>query len=144
MAAQIGPATKLVACSHVSWVNGRVVPDLSGAGDVPVLLDGAQGIGAVPTDVSALGCDFYAGSGQKWLCGAVGSGMLWVSPRWRERLPATGPTYLNLADPRAGLDAVPHAGAARHDASALSHETTAASGAALGVLAGFGWEAVHE
>ena len=143
LAEQIGPDTKLVACSHVSWVNGRVVPDLSAAG-VPVLLDGAQGIGAVPIDIATLGCDFYAGSGQKWLCGGVGSGMLWVSPQWRERLPATGPTYLNLADPRAGLEAVPHTGAARHDASALSHETTAASGAALEVLGRFGWDAVYE
>ena len=107
----ITPATKLVACSHVSWVSGRIVPDLSGAGDVPVLLDGAQGIGAVPTSVDRLGCAFYAGSGQKWLCGPIGSGMLWVSPGWAQRLPATGPTYLNLVDPAAGLDAVAHAGA---------------------------------
>ncbi len=39
---------------------------------VPVLLDGAQGVGAVPVDVHALGCDAYAGAGQKWLCGPDG------------------------------------------------------------------------
>lgn len=143
IAAAIAPSTKLVACSHVSWVSGRVASDLTRA-EVPVLLDGAQGVGAVPTDVAALGCAFYAGSGQKWLCGPVGSGMLWISPQWRERLPASGPTYLNLDNPAAGLDAVPHAGAARHDASALSHETTAAAVAALGVLGGAGWDAVHD
>jgi selenocysteine lyase/cysteine desulfurase len=144
LADAVGPATKLVACSHVSWVNGRVVPDLSQLGDVPVLLDGAQGIGAVPTDVAALGCAFYAGSGQKWLCGPVGSGMLWVAPQWSERLPAPGPTYLNLAQPNAGLDAVPRTSAARHDASAQSLETTAGAMAALGVLGAAGWKAVHE
>ena len=140
----VGPDTKLVACSHVSWVNGCVVQDLSGVGDVPVLLDGAQGIGAIATDVSSLRCAFYAGSGQKWLCGPVGSGMLWVSPDWNERVPASGPTYLNLAEPSAGLDAVPHAGAARHDTSAQSLETTAAALAALGVLSDAGWAEVHE
>jgi len=144
IAGAVLPATKLVASSHVSWVSGRVIADLSEIGDVPVLLDGAQGIGAVPTDVASLGCAFYAGSGQKWLCGPVGSGMLWVSPDWGDRLPATGPTYLNLAVPGDGLDAVPHAGAARHDASALSLETTAAATAALGVLGALGWDAVHE
>ena len=36
----------------------------------PLLLDGAQGLGAVPVDVRALGCDYYAASGQKWLCGS--------------------------------------------------------------------------
>jgi L-cysteine/cystine lyase len=144
IAAAVRPATKLVACSHVSWINGRVVPDLSGIGDVPVLLDGAQGIGAVPTDVASLGCAFYAGSGQKWLCGPVGCGMLWVAPAWSERLAAHGPTYLNLANPSAGLDAVPHASAARHDASAQSLETTAGAMAALAVLGASGWQLVHE
>ena len=143
IATAVTPQTKLVACSHVSWINGRLVPDLS-AFDVPILLDGAQGVGAVPVDVGELGCAFYAGSGQKWLCGPIGSGMLWISPRWRERVPATGPTYVNLADAQAGLAAVPHAGAARHDASAQSVEAASAADAALGVLGGAGWAGVHE
>jgi L-cysteine/cystine lyase len=144
LAAAVTPDTKLVACSHVSWVNGCVVPDLSDVGGVPVLLDGAQGVGAVPIDVATLGCTFYAGSGQKWLCGPVGSGLLWISPDWIDRLPASGPTYINLANPGAGFDAVPHAGAARHDAPAISLETTAAAIAALDVLGAAGWDAVHE
>ena len=54
--------------------------------DVPVVLDGAQGVGAMPVDVRALGCDAYAGAGQKWLCGPDGTGMLYVAPALRERL----------------------------------------------------------
>ena len=142
IAEEVSPTTRLVACSHVGWVAGDVVPSLAGL-DVPVLLDGAQGIGAVPVDVRALGCDFYAGSGQKWLCGPVGTGMLWISPAWRERLPAPAPTYLNLADPAAGLDALPHDGARRHDAPALSLETLAGAAAAFVVLAEAGWADVH-
>jgi selenocysteine lyase/cysteine desulfurase len=143
LADAVSPATRLVACSHVSWINGRFAPDLAGL-DVPVLLDGAQGVGAVPVDVGALGCAFYAGSGQKWLCGPVSTGMLWVSPAWSERLTATAPTYVNLAEPGAGLESGPRAGAARHDASAPSLETLSAAAAALDVLAGAGWDAVHE
>src|SRR4051812_8729813 len=87
----IGKNTKLVACSHVSWHSGAIAPvaeivDAAKAVDAPVLLDGAQGIGAVPTDVQQLGVDFYAGSGQKWLCGPVGCGMLSIAPGWLERL----------------------------------------------------------
>ena len=140
----VGPQTKLVACSHVSWVNGRAVGDLSGLAGVPVLLDGAQGVGAVAIDVAQLGCAFYAGSGQKWLCGPIGTGMLWISPDWSKRLPATGPTYMNLEVPGAGLDAVPRQDAARHDTSAQSPEAVAAALAALEVLGGLGWPAVHE
>ncbi len=144
IAEAVGPQTKLVACSHVSWVNGRVVSGLEDLGEVPVLLDGAQGVGAVALDMDALGCSFYAGSGQKWLCGPIGTGMLWVSPDWIDRLPASGPTYVNLEDASAGLAAVPHAGAARHDAPAQSLESLAAATAALTVLDDAGWDAVHE
>lgn len=143
IAGAVSPATRLVACSHVSWINGRVAPDMT-ALDVPILLDGAQGAGAIAVDVGALGCDFYAASGQKWLCGPVGTGLLWVSPAWSERLVAIGPTYLNLEDPAAGLDAVPAAGAARHDASAQSLEAAVAAATAFVLLASAGWDELHE
>ena len=143
LADAVTPATKLVACSHVNWIDGRLAPDFSGL-DVPVLLDGAQGVGAVPVDLTALGCAFYAGSGQKWLCGPVGSGMLWIAPAWSERVAARGPTGMNLEDMNQGLDAVPKATAARHDAWAQSLETTSAAAAALDVLGSYGWDAVHE
>ena len=143
IAGEVSPATRLVACSHVSWINGQIVPDLTGV-DVPVLLDGAQGIGAVQTDPRQLGCDFYAGSGQKWLCGPIGTGMLWVSPDWTERLLATGPTYLNLEDPAAGLEAVPAAGAQRFDTPAQSLEAAVLAATAFVVLASTGWVELHE
>ncbi len=142
----VGPATRLVACSHVSWVGGAVAPaalaELSD--DVGVLLDGAQAVGAVTVDVGALGCAFYAGSGQKWLCGPVGTGMLYVAPAWAERLRPVGPTYVNLEEPSRGLEAAPHADARRHDASALSAEACAFAVAAHDALEAFGWPAVHE
>ncbi len=139
----VSPATRLVACSHVSWVSGALAPDLGGL-DVPVLLDGAQGAGAVPVDVVALGCDFYAASGQKWLCGPVGTGLLWLSPEWTERLTVTGPTYLNLDDPGAGLDAGLAAGAARHDSTAQSLESAVTAATAFVLLASTGWDDLHE
>ena len=139
----VGPQTTLVACSHVDWTTGAEAPDLSGL-DVPVLLDGAQGVGAIDVDVASLGCDFYAGSGQKWLCGPEGTGMLWVSPAWRERLPSLAPGYLNLAEPGAGLDTAPWPDARAHDAPAIPLEAWSAAFAAHEVLAEFGWPEVHE
>ena len=112
--------------------------------DVPVLLDGAQGVGAVPVDVRELRCDAYAGAGQKWLCGPDGTGMLYVSQGLRERVQVQRRGYGNLADPDAGLDAAPHEDARRFDAMSLSAETVAAALAALGVLEAAGWPSVHE
>ncbi len=138
----VGDRTRLIACSHVGWVSGDVAPRFDV--DVPVLLDGAQGVGAIPLDVGALGCAFYAGSGQKWLCGPVGTGMLWVAPEHAERLAPVGLSYVGYADVTRGLDAdAVHATAQRFDTPALSPESAAAALASLDLLAGFGWEAVH-
>jgi selenocysteine lyase/cysteine desulfurase len=96
---ELRPETKLVACSHVSWRTGAVAdaPALA-ATDALVLLDGAQGLGAVPTDVTELGCDFYAASGQKWLCGPNGLGYLYVPDELAASLPPPWPNYGVLAD----------------------------------------------
>jgi selenocysteine lyase/cysteine desulfurase len=143
IARTVGANTRLLACSHVSWMSGRLAPDLAGL-DVPVLLDGAQGVGAIPVDVRALGCDAYAGAGQKWLCGPDGIGMLYVSPALRERVEVRRRGYGNLADPGAGLDAGLHDDARRFDTFALSAETLACALAAVEVLERVGWREVHE
>ncbi len=82
--AQITPRTRLIGVSHVSWLTGAVLPvrELAGHG-VPVLVDGAQGAGAIPVAVEELGADFYTVSAQKWLLGPAATGALYVA---RERL----------------------------------------------------------
>jgi selenocysteine lyase/cysteine desulfurase len=140
----IGPRTRLVACSHVGWMSGSMAPAGLADVDVPVLLDGAQGVGAIEVDVRALGCDAYAGAGQKWLCGPDGTGMLYVSSTLRERIAVPRRGYPNLADPDAGLDAHLHDDARRFDAQSLNAETVACALAATAVLESAGWRAVHE
>jgi len=144
LANQVGPTTALLACSHVGWVSGSLAPAELAELEVPVLLDGAQGVGAVPVDVHALGCDAYAGAGQKWLCGPDGTGMLYVSARLRERLAVTRRAYGNLADAELGLEARVHEDARRFDAPALSAEAVAVAVASIGLLEAVGWATVHE
>jgi selenocysteine lyase/cysteine desulfurase len=140
----VGPRTRLVVCSHVSWRSGRFAPlDALAQLDTLVMLDGAQGAGAVPVDVAALGADAYAAAGQKWLCGPEGTGLLYVSEALRGRMRPPAPGYVNLADPAAGLDAAPHADARAYDAPALPASSLAQAGAALGVLGAAGWDAAH-
>jgi len=144
LAEAVGPRTALVACSHVGWMSGSLAPAELGELDIPVLLDGAQGVGAVPVDVRALGCAAYAGAGQKWLCGPDGTGMLYVAPALLERLSVSRRGYGNLADPGAGLQATLHDDARRLDTLSLNAETVAAALAATQLLADTGWGAVHE
>jgi selenocysteine lyase/cysteine desulfurase len=140
----VGSDTRLVACSHVGWTSGRVAPAALAEVEVPVLLDGAQGVGAIPVDVRALACDAYAGAGQKWMCGPDGTGMLYVKPALRERLGVHRRGYANLLDPGAGLAARVHEDGRRFETFALSAEALGGALAGVEVLERAGWGAVHE
>jgi len=137
-------STRLIACSHVSWVSGRVmdVPALAASG-APVLLDGAQALGAVPVNVRALGCTFYAASGQKWLCGPEGSGCLFVDPDRLDDLLIPWPGYSAVARGSDPLDLVPADGAPRLDHGFPVGVRNAWALASLEVLEAPGWEWVH-
>lgn len=144
IAGEVGPNTRLVACSHVSWINGRVVDTAAlAATGVPVLLDAAQGIGAVPVDVNALGCAFYAGSGQKWLCGPEGSGCLYVRRDQLDAVSVPWPGYGSLADASQALDSPPAEQANRFDHGFPPGLRSAWALASLRVLEDAGLEWVH-
>jgi L-cysteine/cystine lyase len=144
IAGEVSPQTRLIACSHVSWVGGEVVdaPALAATG-VPVLLDAAQALGAIPVDVNALGCDFYAASGQKWLCGPEGSGCLFVRPDRLEELLVPWPGYASLADAHDALESDWAEGVARLDHGFPAGIRSAWALASLGVLEAAGWDWVH-
>ncbi len=145
LAASVGPATRLIACSHVSWVNGKVVDAAAlAATGIPVLLDGAQAAGAVPVDVHALGCAFYAASGQKWLCGPEGSGALFVRSDQLDELLIPWPGYGSLLGPEHALTLGARDHAARFDHGFPPAVRSVWALAALEVLNGPGLSWVHE
>jgi len=128
--AEVGERTRLIALSHVAWTTGAVLPirELSGHG-IPVLVDGAQGAGAIPVDVQALGCDFYTVSAQKWLLGPEGTGALYVRPERVDELRIPFPSYLSWDFEASREELVPRAGASRFESGWIS------TGALAGLLA---------
>jgi len=116
----------LIALSHVAWTTGHVLPvgALAGRG-VPVLVDGAQAVGAVPVDVSALGCDFYTVSGQKWLLGPDGTGALYVRPERLEGLVVPFPSYFGMRSYEETGDFLPLEGAGRFEPGTIPAPTLA-------------------
>ena len=77
----LGARSKIVCVTQMSNVLGTINPipkvvELAHSAGALVLVDGAQGVPHLPTDVAAMGCDFLAFSGHKML-GPTGSGGLW-------------------------------------------------------------------
>jgi L-cysteine/cystine lyase len=92
---EVGPRTRLVALSHVSWMTGHLLPvaEIKAQTGVPLLVDGAQSIGAIPVGMGD--ADFYTVSGQKWLCGPDATGALYVLDV--DALTVSLPTYWSRA-----------------------------------------------
>ena len=145
VASAASPSTRLIACSHVSWVSGRVadVRSLQASG-APVLLDAAQAVGAIPVDVHALGCDYYAGSGQKWLCGPEGSGCLFVREDRLDELLTPWPGYSSLLAPERALEFEPAEGVKRLDHGFPAGLRSAMALASLELFRETGWAWIHE
>lgn len=93
---QISRATRVLVLPHIDNTVGlrhpvRELTELArGRGVEYVAVDGAQSVGMIPVDVTALGVDFYAGSPHKWVQSPKGVGLLYVrkavqdavSPMW--------------------------------------------------------------
>jgi L-cysteine/cystine lyase len=127
--AAVTSRTRLIASSPVLWTTGAVLPlaELGAETGVPVLADGAQAVGAIPT--TADGFDFLTISGQKWLCGPDATGALIV--RDPERIAVTSPSYFAQTgyDPDGAYE--PQAGARRLEPGWWSQGTLRAMLAAL-------------
>lgn len=91
LASLIGPATRLVALTHVSNSLGVTNPvadvaRLAHDAGALCLVDGAQAVPHKVVDVAALGCDFYAFSAHK-MYGPTGVGALWARRSLLDSMP---------------------------------------------------------
>ena len=83
--------TKLISLSHMSNVLGTIYPvkeiiKIAHEKDIPVVLDGAQSVPHIKTDVQDIDCDFLAFSAHKML-GPTGVGILYVKKEILENMP---------------------------------------------------------
>lgn len=87
----LSPKTKIISMTQMSNVLGTIVPiaeicKLAHANGTIVLVDGAQSVPHLPTNVQELGCDFLAFSMHK-MCGPTGVGVLWGKSELLEAMP---------------------------------------------------------
>jgi len=89
--AALSPRTRVVCLTWVHSFSGRVV-DLGRLGGVCrergvwFIVNGSQGVGALPIRVADVPIDAMVGVGWKWLCGPYGTGLCWLRPELRDAL----------------------------------------------------------
>jgi enediyne biosynthesis protein CalE9 len=84
--AAITPRTKVMVFAAVTLFTGMTMPirqlcELAQQNGVITVIDGALLPGMLDCDLRALGVDFLAGSGSKWQCGPLGTGLLYARNR---------------------------------------------------------------
>jgi cysteine desulfurase/selenocysteine lyase len=80
---KITSSTKVIAVPHIVCTTGQVQPvqeiiAYARQHGIIVFIDGAHGAGMLNLNLRELDCDYYAGCCHKWLCGAKGTGFLYV------------------------------------------------------------------
>jgi len=74
--------TRVVAISHVQYASGfridlKPIADAVHAVGGLLCVDAIQSVGVLPVDVQAMGIDFLAADGHKWMLGPEGAGFLY-------------------------------------------------------------------
>ncbi len=136
--AAVNARTRLLALSQALWTTGQVLPvrELREQTGIPILVDGAQSVGAIPVAASAL--DFLTISGQKWLCGPEATGALVVADP--ERLRVAHPSYFSQQTYEPDGAFVPWAGARRFDPMWIPSASMVGLSAALDVQPSWSFE----
>jgi len=83
----ITPRTQVLVFSHVYCTTGLVAPikeltELAHENGALAVIDGAHAVGMAPTNLEAVGCDFYTSSCHKWLLAPKGVGLAYIAPQF--------------------------------------------------------------
>jgi isopenicillin-N epimerase len=83
--------TRVICVSHMTFTTGTVLPISALAArceerGIVLAVDGAHPPGMIDLDLDRVSGDMYASSPHKWLLAPQGTGMLYLSVPWRERL----------------------------------------------------------
>jgi selenocysteine lyase/cysteine desulfurase len=103
MLAKVTAHTRLVAVSHVQYGSGYRI-DLAAlsrgvhAAGALLCVDAIQSVGAMPVDVQALGVDFLAADGHKWMLGPEGAGIFYCRSDLIQTLHPSVVGWMNMVD----------------------------------------------
>jgi cysteine desulfurase/selenocysteine lyase len=137
----------ILAIGHVSNALGTVNPlrqiiDQAQRREIPVLVDGAQGVPHLVIDVQELGCDFYAFSGHK-MFGPTGTGVLYGRESLLDAMPpyqGGGDMILEVSFDGTVFNDLPH----KFEAGTPNISGVIGHGAAVDYLQAIGMQSIHD
>lgn len=95
--------TRIVSVSHVQYASGyrlnlKPLSDTVHQAGGYLCVDAIQSVGVMPVDVDALGIDFLACDGHKWLLGPEGCGFMYVRENLIHKLHPNVVGWMNMVD----------------------------------------------
>jgi selenocysteine lyase/cysteine desulfurase len=149
IAEKVDASTRIVAVSWVAFHNGWVFPieeisKFCRERGILFVLDAIQGLGALPLDVEKAGVDVLAADSHKWLLGAEGCAVFYVSENARERVPPLFAGWWNIKHERGYLtyDMDLYLSARRYEPGTLPTANIAGLAAAVDLLSEIGLETI--
>ena len=151
IAARVDARTRIVAVSWVAFHNGWVYPiEEIGAfcreKGILFVVDGIQGVGALPIDLSRAPVDVFVADAHKWLLGAEACALFYVSENARERVPPVNVGWWSVKAEGTFLDYELdfHLGGRRYEAGSLPTAQIEGLGAAIDLLDEMAIETIRE
>jgi selenocysteine lyase/cysteine desulfurase len=150
--ARIGPRTRIALISALNYASG-LRPPLARIGEACrrngtlFVVDGTQGVGAIPFDVEQAQADFVLVHGYKWMCSPPGAGFLYARPSARERVRPIVYSWRSHRDWR-NVDSLHHGepllpeDAASYEGGIQNFSGLFAMGAVLEMMLGLGRDAI--
>jgi len=88
---QVTSRTKILAISHVQFTSGfaadlKMLGEFCKSRSIDLVVDAAQSLGCLPVYPEQYNISAVASSGWKWLLGPVGTGLLYTSKDFRDKL----------------------------------------------------------
>ena len=123
----------------MNWITGELAPEDLAAVPVPVILDGAQGAGAVPSTSRRSAAWPTPPPARSGCAAPTGPGCCGCDPEFGERVRTIAPGYMAFEDATRGLDRPSAPAGARFDAP-MPREAVAFSLAAYQVLVAAGFD----
>ncbi len=109
---QITAATKVILLTHVSNINGLIVPvakiaAMAKAKGIDCITDSAHALGQINFTLPKLGCDFVGLNLHKWIGNPVGAGVLYVK---KERIAAMSALFGDVTAAEENINKLAHFG----------------------------------